>query len=833
MTLAALQAGALLCGCDLKDSTLITPAGTDGSASGAGGSNSSVSVEPVTTAVDAGAPNVEQSDGGNAILEPPLDDAGSPPFSGLQERPPSIAFLNLPEAANVAAQGWVAVAAFPHLSFNTAVSLTAGPGTGHLFVTEREGRVYAFPNEPGTTEKKLVLDLSAVTQGGGDSGLLGLAFHPEFGQPNSPNRQYVYLHYAYSANPIVGQQPPDATPTMSRLARFTIDPDTLVLDPSSELILIDQYDEHVWHQGGSMFFKPDGFLYLGVGDEGAYRCEYANCQRIDKDLFGGVLRIDVDMKGGNISHPIPRQPATGTTANYYIPNDNPFVGRPGVLEEFYALGLRMPWKMSYDAQDDIAWIGEVGEVQHEELDVLQPGANYQWNIFEGTLPAPRSVPDPIIGNWTGPVIDFTRAEAAAIVGGYVYRGSALPYLYGKYIFADFIKGSIWALSYGYDGTRVTARERELLVASPLRDRVNGITAFGVDENRELYFTTFGATGKVYRLARTDGFSNAPAHLSETGAFTNTETLTPSPGLVPYAVQSPLYSDGASKSRWISVPEGEQVQFSQDRSWKLPAGSVLVKHFEIALDESHPEAVRRLETRFLVTNSEGVYGLTYKWNQAGTDADLLLESQTEEIAIQGANGQTRSIRYFYPGPGDCVVCHNSAAGSALGLRTSQLNGDFLYPGSSRPANQLFTWGQIGLLDAALSPSQIRALGHLVPLTDETTPLEARIRSYWAANCSMCHGVLPGIQAHWDARYETPLAQQGVVWVTPSGATGLPNDFLIAPGAPENSLLYRRSSSTNPGYRMPPLGRSSADPMYVQQLEQWIQELGQTYPTPPSP
>jgi uncharacterized repeat protein (TIGR03806 family) len=825
----ALDAPLLFLGCNRTDSTTITPRGDEAASAGAAGSDATSVVAAAPGIADSNDAGLDQPRTAESPPATPIDAGPAPLIQGLDARQPGVAFLNFPATAQVAPQGWVAVDAFPGLGFNDPVSFTAVPGTDHIYVSEREGRIYAFANDPNTTEKTLALDLSAVTQGGGDSGLLGLAFHPEFGHAGSPNRQYVYLHYAYSLHPITGARPPDQTPTMSRLSRFSVDLDTLNIDPSSELVLIDQYDEHLWHQGGAMFFQPsDGFLYLSVGDEGAYRCEFDNCQHIDKDLFSGVLRIDVDMRGGNVSHPIPRQPLTGTTANYYIPNDNPFVGQPGVLEEFYALGLRCPFKMTYDRTDDIAWIGEVGEVQHEELDVLKRGANYQWNVLEGTTLGTRPQPAQIIGTWTNPVLEFNREEAAAIVGGYVYRGSALPYLYGKYIFADWVKGTISALTYAYDGVQATVRQREVLLQTPFFN--NGITSFGLDEHQELYFLTLA--GKIYRLARTDGFSNAPAHLSDTGAFSDTASLQPSTGLVPYSVQSPLWSDGASKRRWISVPEGEQVGFSEDQSWSLPVGSVVIKHFELALDEAHPENRRRLETRFLVMNNEGLYGLTYKWNQAGTDADLLLESQTEEIGIHGLDGQVHTIQYFYPGPGDCLVCHNGGAGGTLGIRTSQLNGEFLYPETERLANQLFTWGQIGLLDQGFGRSELDSSPRLVPLTDETASLEARIRSYWAVNCSMCHGVAAGIQAHWDARYETPLSDQGVIWVAPSGATGLPGDFLIAPGHVENSLLYRRSSSTSPGYRMPPLGRSSADPKYVQTLERWIQELGQTYPNPPS-
>lgn len=233
------------------------------------------------------------------------------------------------------AADWRLVQAFPGISFDDPVALIEAPRTGQLFVSEREGRVYAFENRADVTEKRLVLDLSGQNQGENDSGLLGIACHPEFGQVGSSNAGYLYAHYPFREPPIVGRPPPASTPTLSRLSRFTVDLQTLVADPASELVLIDQRDQSIWHQGGALFFHPgDGFLYLTVGDEGGSRCQYGNCQRIDKDLFSGVLRIDVDQRGGGVSHPIPRQPETGATQGYFIPNDNPFVGQPGVLEEF-------------------------------------------------------------------------------------------------------------------------------------------------------------------------------------------------------------------------------------------------------------------------------------------------------------------------------------------------------------------------------------------------------------------------------------------------------------------------------------------------------------------
>lgn len=744
--------------------------------------------------------------------------------SGLDRRPDAAA-LSFPENLELAAPGWIPEEAFPALTFDDPVSLAEGNGTGHLFVTEREGRVYAFENDPAATEKRLVLDLSGRNQGESDGGLLGLVFHPEFGQVGSPNATYVYLHYAFSTAPIVGEVPPEWTPTTSRLSRFSVDSTTLVIDPESELVLIDQTDESVYHQGGAMFFHPDdGFLYLAVGDEGKGNCGLANCQVIDKDLFSGVLRIDVDMRGGDISHAIVQQPETGVTANYFIPNDNPFVGQPGVLEEFYALGLRSPHRMTHDAIDGITWIGEVGESRREELNVLRKADNYQWNALQGTLTSRGEMPLEPIGNWTPPVLELERAEAASIIGGYVYRGPKNPSLTGKYIFGDFVMGTIWAVTYSYDGANASVLNRETLVRTSFRGGEDGITSFGVDRNGELYILTLGNQAKIYQLGRTPGFANVPQHLSETGVFEDTSSseLRVTSGLVPYDVRSPLWSDGAQKSRWASIPRGTAVEYSETGDWMFPSGTVFVKHFDLILDEASPQLSRRLETRLLVHGTDAYYGLSYKWNDAGTDAELLLEPQRELIDVALTDGETRELSYYYPGPADCNVCHNRNAGSVLGVRASQLNHDMVYAETERTGNQIYTWGQVGLLNVSPDEAAVRSLTSLVAIDDETAPLEDRVRSYWASNCSMCHGSVPDIRARWNARYEVPLAEQGVILGTSESATD-ENAVLITPGDPAASLLFLRSRSALPGFAMPPLGRSVEDPAYVSALERWIRSL----------
>ncbi|HTV19359.1 MAG TPA: PQQ-dependent sugar dehydrogenase [Polyangiaceae bacterium] len=739
-------------------------------------------------------------------------DAGSATFraaAGLDKLPAS---LTLPARYRLAP-------AFPALSFSDPVALLEAPGTGRLVVAERDGRLYAFDHRADVASKQLVLDLSAHVQGDYDSGLLGVAFHPEFGREGSPHRGYIYVHYAFSEAPIRGGEPPSATVTRSRLARFTLDAN-LVADPASELVLIDQTDQSLLHQGGAMFFRPsDGFLYLSVGDEGRSRCLLGNCQRIDKDLFSGVLRIDVDQRGGDVSHPIVRQPATGATAHYFIPNDNPFVGQPGVLEEFYALGLRNPHKMTHDAVEDRVWIGDVGDQSREEIDVLERGANYQWNAFEGTLAAFSRKPATPIGTWTGPLLELTRQQARSVIGGYVYRGSRLPQLAGKYVFADFSRRRLWALPYRVEAGRVEPGELELLMTAEFQDDA-GITSFGVDAGGELYVLVLGERSVIQRLEAVNDTLNVPRRLSELGIFRDLRARQPTDAFVGYTVQSPLWSDGASKRRWMALPDGGKVRYAADGPWQFPQGSVFVKHFEMALDEREPSELTPLETRLFVAGGGGnYYGITYRWNRDGSDAEAVTEPRTETLDIVDAAGNPRPQTYYYPGPRDCLACHNSRAGSVLGVRAAQLDG----PLATNPAiaNQLVDWAAHGRFQNA--PAAFDDVAALAPLGDESRSAEERVRSYWDGNCSMCHGVLKDIRANWDARYSTPLSGQGVIGGVSLYGAGDGSTLLIQPGDAEHSILLQRSATRVEGLRMPPLGSERPDDAYLALLQRWIESL----------
>ncbi|MDO3384904.1 ThuA domain-containing protein [Gilvimarinus sp. SDUM040013] len=357
--------------------------------------------------------------------------------------------------------------------------------------------------------------------------------------------------------------------------------------------------------------------------------------------------------------------------------------------------------------------------------------------------------------------------------------------------------------------------------------LNAAQACTLDESRGIACRTDApAYLNMPEVPATD-FSNLPALLSQTGAFADTATLTPAQSLIPYSVIAPLWSDGAQKDRWFSLPTGTTIGWNENEKWQWPAGTVFVKHFTLPIDESDTSARQRLETRLLVVGAAGsVYGATYKWRDDNSDADLLNDALNETITIAPANGE-RQQTWTYPGPEDCLACHNIDAQGVLGVKTAALNSTWQYP-SGVTDHQLLTLSHLGALDTVLTAADLTSLPAHAAVNDNTASLELRVRSYWDVNCANCHGV-QGIASLWDARMTTPLDEQGIV----NGALanqrdylteyGLANPAVVSPGSPDNSILYIRDKSADVGDRMPPLGRNLPDEDYLHLLETWINQL----------
>jgi uncharacterized repeat protein (TIGR03806 family) len=322
----------------------------------------------------------------------------------------------------------------------------------------------------------------------------------------------------------------------------------------------------------------------------------------------------------------------------------------------------------------------------------------------------------------------------------------------------------------------------------------------------------------------------PRLLSETGAFGDVRQLRPIRALIPYDLIVAFWSDGAVKSRWAAIPN-QKVKFSTTGEWQFPAGTVFVKHFELPVDEENPNVRRRLETRLLVRDSAGgVYGVTYKWRADESDAELLSGSVTEDIAIRTTSGEVRHQTWYYPSRKDCLTCHTAGAGGVLGVKTRQMNHDLAYPGGVTD-NELRTWNHLGLFDPALKLQDLSAFATLAAADDVTRSLEDRARSYLDANCSHCHRP-GGTVAYFDARYTTPLNDQGLINGPVLIDQGIDRPRIISPHDTWRSIAYMRVS-TNGDIRMPPLARETIDDKGVALLGEWINSLpGHPVLSPPT-
>ena len=425
---------------------------------------------------------------------------------------------------------WTVENAFPNITFVDPVDMRPYPGTNMYLIAGKKGRMWTFENDPNVSTRKLFLDIEKRVRHEGDCGILGVIFHHEFGQANSPNRNYIYVYYRYTQF----EQKRNDQLAYVRLSRFEVDPNTQTADESSEYVMIQHYDRHDWHNGGSMFWHPDTkFLYLIIGDEGGARDEFDSSQKINHGLFGGILRIDVDRRGGNISHPIRRQPLPpvdppsgwpGTfTQGYYIPNDNPWVNSNGDnLEEFWAIGLRSPHRMWYDEPTGDIWVGDIGQGAREEVSVMRKGDNAQWPYKEGFRNGFKSKPSNLIGNDTPPLLDYDRSVGSSVIGGIVYRGSKwASSLGGKYIFSDNVVQNIWVVDYYNTGSK----SMEIITTIPFLTDFwkDGVSHIWTDQTGEVYILQLGGHGReggrIYKLApKAQGGITAPKLLSQTGAF---------------------------------------------------------------------------------------------------------------------------------------------------------------------------------------------------------------------------------------------------------------------------------------------------------------------------
>jgi glucose/arabinose dehydrogenase len=711
--------------------------------------------------------------------------------------------LNMPQTPQ--SFGYQTEPAFGTLTFNDPVAVRVATGeTNRLFVVEQGGKIFVITNLAAPT-KTLFLDLSHQVLVGQVAGLFAIEFHPGY-QTNG----FFFVAYNLNTTTAAGNGP------HYRVSRFSVsleEPNSALTN--SELPFITQR-----YSGtglcDDLLFGPDGYLYIAVGDPGMD--SGGTPQAIDANLFGGILRIDVDKNPRNLTP----NPHPAVTTNYVIPADNPFVGVTNfngaqvdpakVRTEFYAVGLRNPWRMSLDPLSGLLFVGDPGTSIWDEIDVIAKGGNYGWPYREGTSPGPKGNNTPVSLRWTNPIY---QRSAGAVIGGVVYRGQTYAQLQDAYIFGDWVAGQLSNLRYA--GTNLASAQK--------LTTQTGVVGFGFDPSNGDVLVVNREGGRIMRLTYSTNLVGTPLPptLADTGAFADTRTLTPSAGLVPYDLNVPFWSDNATKARWFSVPDlAKFIVFSRDGNWSFPAGTIWVKHFELELTNGAPESAQRLETRLLVRNQTGVYGVTYRWGDSLTNAVLVPAEGFDEAFTIYDGGVVRTQVWHYPSRSECLTCHTPLAGSALGFKTAQLNRDFDYPAGRQ--NQLRALSGAGYFGTSLTG--FYTMPALAQPTNAALSLDFRVRSYLAANCVQCHQPGGASLGYFDTRLTTPLSVSGLMNGMLVNPLGDPENRVIKPGSLGHSVLLTRLANLGPNH-MPPLATSVLNQQAIDLLSAWISGSATNY------
>ncbi len=673
-----------------------------------------------------------------------------------------------------------------------------------------------------------------------DGMIYDVAFHPDFAK-----NRFVYL----GTNGKFGGKDPHKT----RILRYQVsatEPFALIKDSAQTVI---EWESN-GHNGGAICFGNDGMLYVTSGD-GTSDSDLNLTGQDTKKLLAKVLRIDVD-------HPDPGKA-------YAVPKDNPWVGDGKFVPEAWAMGLRNPWRISCDKATGNIWVGNNGQDLWETTYLIRKGENYGWSVLEGThdfYPERTGGPRP----FAKPAAEHHHNEARSLTGGVTYHGKKFPDLAGHYIYGDYSTGKIWALAPPAADAVLPLRPWEIA------DTAHQITGFGLDQEGELLILDH-LTG-IHRLERNPMAGKKgsfPIRLSDSGMFASVKDYRLKPGIAPYEVNSPFWSDGALKARHLFIPDRktsdsqlvpQSATHAGSGPWTFPDGTVIIKSFGLdispagASEEAGKPRARWIETRFLVKEDNEWTGYTYSWNDHGTDATLVGPAGENREFTTSTGKQT----WRYPSRAECMVCHSRAAGFVLGLCDLQLNRDLTHMGEKK-VNQI-AWlqaqGRVGqpVGDARLqalrergkaakinpekleawiaerSPvggfrplslvfdSDPKALPKLPsPLDAQTGTLEERARAYLHVNCATCHVEAGGGNAKIRLDWAAKLAEMQLIDQKPAHHSfGLENARLIAPGFPERSVLLERIANAGVG-KMPPVGKNVIDRDGAKLIEEWIRSM----------
>lgn len=650
----------------------------------------------------------------------------------------------------------------------------------HFYLARRAGLLERFDvNTPQT--RTTVANLSTLSGApvgaGGEGGFLGFAFHPKFAQTGR-----VYVTWT-------GYDTPPPNFVRSHVGYITSNDGGLTFTSYTDLLSFDQ--AYATHFGGGIAFGRDGYLYVSFGDN----AEAVHGQ--NKSFFWSkVLRIDVD--------------TAPVGSKYGIPPDNPFADGGGEPATF-AYGFRNPFRFSFDRQTGELWLGDVGEGQKEEVDRVERGGNYGWPCREGKndyyYNQPTLCPPGAYANSIDPLVDHQHVPGVSpgrsITGGYVYRGKAIPSMVGTYVYGDYVTSEIFGLRFD----PLTAEASSTVLETPAGAHWS---AFAEDSEGEIYGLDL-YTGDIYQMVPSPTDAGAattfpPARLSETGCVLATAPTKPAPGLIPYDLNAPFWSDGLEKERYLGVPNGKTITVAPDGDFEFPNGSVLMKTFSVAK--------KKVETRLFMRHDDGSWaGYSYEWLDDQSDAVLLTSGKRKRV--DGSD-------WYFPSRAECMRCHTERAGRTLGLEVGQLNRDFVYASTNRISNQVDTLEHIGLFatplifDSGVRPSLPSPL-------DSNQPPEARARAYLHANCAGCHRPPGEGRAQLDLRFGTSFKDTKTCDAVPlAGDQGALGATLITPGAVAKSLVSLRPHATGSS-RMPPLASSMVDTKGLEVVDAWITSL----------
>jgi putative heme-binding domain-containing protein len=672
-------------------------------------------------------------------------------------------------------KAYVAEQVFTKVPLNNALDMVPVPGLAQWLFVENGGKIWVTPNDLNTSQADVAIDLKTLHPALDHA--YGVAFHPKFKE----NKE-VFITYTNG----------DKLDDGSRLSRFKVKQDTpLVIDPASEEVLITWLSGG--HNGAAITFGNDGLLYLSTGDaEVPAPPDPRKTGQDITDLLSSVLRIDVDHKDAGKA--------------YAVPKDNPFVSTPNARPEIWCYGLRNPWKMSFDRPTGRLWCGDVGWELWENVYLIKRGENYGWSATEGNNPIlmERKGPTPI----TPPIVTHPHSEAASITGGFVYHGERLQGLDGAYLYADYETGKIWSLR--YDGSKVTKHDE--IADTPLK-----IVTFGQDEEGDVFFIHYGPQSTVHRLVKNPAIgqpSDFPRKLSETGVFADVVKQTPAKGVHGFNIRAPMWADGAQASRFIALPTGKvetsirttkQGKIESKVTW--PAEAVLAKTVTMPLDQDKPDSAIKVETQVLHFDGVAWNAYSYRWNDAGTDAELVPPTggeRTLELHGNAFPSGTHRYSYRFHSQAECLRCHTSWTGVALSFQPPQLTDAAPFIAA-------------GLIDENyLKQSEAR----LVDPYDARAELHQRARSWLHANCAHCHRQNGGGAVPMMLNAELALDEMKAIHERPTrGDFGIGTAEVLSPGSPWHSAAVHRIATLGANH-MPMIGAQTVDVKGLMLLQRWL-------------